>query len=217
MDIVDFLHLVAPGKEEELREHLERKAIGQDGAVREGWMWLALGDALYSGNYYDRARVCYRIAYEDTADGMDEARARAIAGIGNTLLMEMDYLGARDAYLDAVALAREENLNVVLAEILISLADVERGLGQLADAEQSSRLALTLNLRQGRAAGLQRATVGLSTLSIYLDSSGELELARSLLNWASSQLMEASADLDTASAAENLAAARRQLTNSKRE
>jgi tetratricopeptide (TPR) repeat protein len=197
MDIDEAIHWLAPGAEAETREHLERQAMRPDGTVRLAWVWLALGDSFYRDDLYDRARACYREAYKSDTDDIKEGRIRASIGIGNTLMMEQDYLGAKDAYERALVDAESSDLQKCVAEAAAQLSEVERALGSLTDAEAHARRAMSLNIVLNREKPLVRVARSVVSLALYLDAVRNPSDARALLGWATAQLKSASGPVST--------------------
>ena len=192
MDIDEAIHRLAPGAEAETKELIERQARRPDGTIRQTWVWLALGDKLYRDDAYDRARVCYREAYQADTDDLREGRVRASIGIGNSLLMEQDYYNAKVAYELALADAEDSGFRNGVAEAAIQLSEVERALGSLSDAEAYARRAMSLNIELGREESLVRVARSVASLARYLDAGRESADARALLAWSTAQLRSAS-------------------------
>jgi tetratricopeptide (TPR) repeat protein len=169
---------------------------------------------LYKADAYDRARVCYNEAYRADIEDSNEGRVRALIGIGNSLLMEQDYFGARDSYHRAMVDAQRGRFQQGTAEALIELSDVERALGNLNVAEAYAKQALSLNISLNRGSGMIRAARSLVNLVQYLDASADLQEARTLLVWATTQLREAAKTDESRRALDVISAAQRELQNS---
>ena len=192
MDIDEAIRWLAPGAEAEMKEHIELQARRPDGTIRQAWVWLALGDKLYRDDAYDRARVCYREAYQADTDDLRDGRVRASIGIGNSLLMEQDYYNAKAAYKLALTDAEDSGFRKGVAEAAIQLSEVERALGSLSDAEVYARRAMSLNIELRRGESLVRVARSVASLARYLDAARETADARALLAWSTTQLRSAS-------------------------
>lgn len=214
MDLDEAIRWVAHGNEIETRQAIEEQARREDGTIRRAWVWLALGDRLYKADAYDRARVCYTEAYQADIDGSGEGRVRALMGIGNSLLMEQDYFGAKDSYHRALVDAQSSLFQQGIAEALIQLSEVERALGSLSVAESYAKQALSLNISLNRGSGMTRAARSLANLAQYLDASANSQEARTLLRWATTQLGEAAGTEQSRHALDIVTAAQRDLWSS---
>jgi tetratricopeptide (TPR) repeat protein len=192
MDIDEAIRWLSPGDEVETKNLIERQARRADGTIPQAWVWLVLGDRLYQADAYDRARACYSEAYRADANDSVERRVRASIGIGNSLLMEEDYFGAKDAYQRALADAQRGGFQKGVAEAAVQLSEVERALGSLSAAEGYARQALSLNIELNREQTLIRVARSLASLARYLEASTDATGARSLLAWSTTQLRRAS-------------------------